>query len=323
MMGQQQLSKKGNDVYLLDFLKDLGIKRLSATGENIQGLCPLHNEHRRSWGIHSETGKWNCFGCGAKGDLAILVSRIKNIDIEDAKRYLRSPEFLKFKINNLRDIKKENRLIKIPYGFSIVNEFNCPNYLKDRISINAIKHFKIGICSDERYKDYAIIPICESSKIVGFVARCLHNNTEFKYLYPTGMVKKSFLFNFDEILANKFSKLILVEGAFDVMGCYDKGLTNVAAIFGAHELSDVQLAKIMGLDGIKEIILALDSDTAGTKATKKIYDQLSGICTVTRLCLPKGKDIDELTKEELYNVLKMRRHYINIGGFKKWQGRDS
>jgi len=47
--------------------------------------CPLrdHEDSKPSFSINFETGLWNCFGCGHKGDYLDLVAEMENLDIVD------------------------------------------------------------------------------------------------------------------------------------------------------------------------------------------------------------------------------------------------
>ena len=41
---------------------------LSKNGRNYIGLCPFHNEKTPSFTVFAESGRYQCFGCGEKGD---------------------------------------------------------------------------------------------------------------------------------------------------------------------------------------------------------------------------------------------------------------
>jgi DNA primase len=52
----------------------------------------------------------------------------------------------------------------------------------------------------------------------------------------------------------------------------------------------------------RKIILALDPDDAGEKGTKRIANKLNQYKIVTKLKIPNGKDINDLSKEEFDNL---------------------
>ena len=312
-MSYKSMSLENINIY--DMLKDLGVRRLKFLGDNIQGCCPFHPDTRPSWGVSTVTGLWNCFGCGSKGDFISLISRLKDISYESAEELLTSDLMLKFKFNGTakKSIQSKTK-IYFPNDFTFVTEKTAPEYLLNRISFETIKHFKLGLTKEFKYDNYVIIPIVDERVAVGFVARALKKEAENRYLFPYGFDKKAHLFNYDYVKYHQYKSIILVEGVFDVMGCYDKGLKNVICIFGANELSDEHLLKLKNLTNLKNVIICMDSDDKGVKVANKIAKQLRGVYNLSRIDLPPNRDIDELTKPELIEVIKNRKHYISIGG---------
>ena len=65
-------------------------------------------------------------------------------------------------------------------------------------------------------------------------------------------------------------------------------------------ISDIQIGKLMALRPSK-VILMLDGDEAGRKATETIarkLDQRMNPMAIQKVWLPEGKDPDDLTLEE-------------------------
>lgn len=62
------------------------IKKPSASGKNVTGLCPFHDDTNASFSADIETGQFYCFACGAKGNFIDFIARIENIDTKDAYR---------------------------------------------------------------------------------------------------------------------------------------------------------------------------------------------------------------------------------------------
>ncbi|SVE25009.1 uncharacterized protein METZ01_LOCUS477863, partial [marine metagenome] len=56
-------------------------------GRNLWGCCPFHNEKTPSFSVLPGKG-YNCFGCGAKGDVFKFVMEYEGIDFGGAKRKL-------------------------------------------------------------------------------------------------------------------------------------------------------------------------------------------------------------------------------------------
>jgi DNA primase len=58
--------------------------RLKKTGKNFTGLCPFHADKNPSFYVSSETGRYRCFACGAKGDVFDWVMKRQNVDFVEA-----------------------------------------------------------------------------------------------------------------------------------------------------------------------------------------------------------------------------------------------
>lgn len=58
--------------------------QLKRAGRNQSGLCPFHSERTGSFSVNDETGRYLCFGCGAKGDVFSFVQQIEHLDFVGA-----------------------------------------------------------------------------------------------------------------------------------------------------------------------------------------------------------------------------------------------
>ncbi|MEN9793099.1 MAG: primase [Actinomycetota bacterium] len=54
--------------------------QLRRTGRSQVGLCPFHSERTPSFHVNDETGRYMCFGCGAKGDVFTFLQQIEHLD---------------------------------------------------------------------------------------------------------------------------------------------------------------------------------------------------------------------------------------------------
>ena len=48
-------------------------------GRNYIGLCPFHNEKKPSFTVFAESGRFQCFGCGEKGDAITFLMKKENL----------------------------------------------------------------------------------------------------------------------------------------------------------------------------------------------------------------------------------------------------
>lgn len=207
---------------------------------------------------------------------------------------------------------------------------------------NALNHFRrCGYTRDEvvaaglaiendqgrvydRFRNRLMIPIRDArGRTVGFGARALAADQEPKYLNsPQGVLfdKSRLLYGFD--LARRAIRetetVIVVEGYMDTIQAHQAGYTNVVAQMGTA-LTETQVRQLAKY--VHRLILALDTDAAGMRATmrgldvvreslaeagtevKTVFDARSMLRTAGKLSLdvrvlrlPAGKDPDEFIR---------------------------
>jgi DNA primase len=62
--------------------------QLRRTGRSQVGLCPFHAERTGSFNVNDETGRYMCFGCGAKGDVFTFIQETQHLDFVAAVEFL-------------------------------------------------------------------------------------------------------------------------------------------------------------------------------------------------------------------------------------------
>lgn len=182
----------------------------------------------------------------------------------------------------------------------------------------------------DSFSNRVLFPFKDSKgRVVGFNGRDISGKSgAIKYILTAGPneTNKS-VFNKSEVLYNlentldavkETGQLILVEGQVDVLAYREAGINNVVAISGVS-ISPKQIELLQDTFGgdLKEIILSLDSDEPGKKATKNVYQTLADsgydyeISTVT---IPQGfKDAGEIFEDKnqgtevLKYIIKERR----------------
>ncbi len=150
------------------------------------------------------------------------------------------------------------------------------------------------------FNDYQLIlPFKDSyGKIVALVGRSLLKDEERKKesiskYKNTIFTKGNYLFglyeNKESIL--KENHVYIVEGQFDVIKAYEKGMRNVVAL-GSSNMSLIQFSLITRYTN--NLILLLDNDEAGEKGRKRIMDKFRNWADIHNFYLPEEyKDIDE------------------------------
>ncbi len=166
----------------------------------------------------------------------------------------------------------------------------------------------------DRFRNRLMFPIRNiQGNVVGFGGRALDDSLQ-KYLNsPQTPVfdKSSSLYGIDraKTAIRQKDQAIIVEGYMDVLAAHQHGYTNVIASMGTA-MTDRQLAILKGLT--RNLILALDADTAGEEAISRSGEMVDKMLPVQPefygwvkyedahnaevkiLILPQGEDPDEV-----------------------------
>jgi len=153
-----------------------------------------------------------------------------------------------------------------------------------------------------------MFPIFDSrGRVTGFGARVLDSSLP-KYVNSpqTPVFDKSgtlYGINLAAVAIRQQDLVVIVEGYMDVITAHQNGLSNVVASMGTS-ITEKQVSALKKLT--RNVALALDADTAGEEAMLRSvsYENALG-AEVKAIILPKGKDPDEVIKENAGNWQKI------------------
>jgi DNA primase len=131
------------------------------------------------------------------------------------------------------------------------------------------------------------------------------NKWQHKLDFDKGFV----LFNFDK--AKEYIKeskdLIICEGPWDCIRLWSYGITNAVAVMGSA-LTPEQLS--IAVSSALKVGVMLDADGAGQSGANRICEQLKPYVDVYTYNLPLGKDPDNLSFDEAWEVVSNPKRYI-------------
>jgi DNA primase len=156
--------------------------------------------------------------------------------------------------------------------------------------------------SYDRFRNRLMFPICDSQgRVIGFGARILDDSLPKYINSPQSLIfdKSSSLYGINKARSaiRKKDSVIVVEGYMDALAAHQGDWRNVVGSMGTS-LTEKQVEGIKRLTG--NIMLALDADLAGEEATLRAkavlaYSSIEGKV----ICLPPGKDPDQVINEDL------------------------
>jgi DNA primase len=108
------------------------------------------------------------------------------------------------------------------------------------------------------------------------------------------------VFNLHHAVGETAGWAIVVEGFFDCLRVHQAGFRNVVALMGAS-LSEVQ-EKLL-LERFPQLVLKLEGDKAGRRASQRLAARLSGRVSLSRVVVPSAGQPDQLSSEEIERIL--------------------
>lgn len=181
----------------------------------------------------------------------------------------------------------------------LINHLKTKGYKEqDMLVADLIGRSKRGGYYD-RFRKRVMFPIIDlRGGVIAFGGRILPGEEGAKYMNSsdTPVFKKSrnmFALNFAKNAGGE--RMILAEGYMDVISLHQAGFTNAVAALGTAFTSEQ--ARLLSRY-TKEVVVTLDADAAGQKATDRAMGILSEAGLGVRvLRIPDGKDPDEFIKK--------------------------
>lgn len=254
-------------------LRGLGIEGVEY-GDEFIARCPKHFErvgkedNNPSFSINMESGLFNCFSCGYKGNINRLVADLKGVTVEEAEELVVKPPLDSSRLPSAY-VKVKDRSI----AESTLSRFTSP-------PMWALRARRLTAEACERYgvlwnpiNESWITPIRApyTNKLMGWQEKG-QTSRMFKN-FPAVFLKKSeTLYGLDTFSGGK---MIVVESPLDAVRLYSEGIEGGVSTMGVR-VSDRQLDLMSMAD---QVIFALDNpavDRDAKVATQELYRRTRG-----------------------------------------------
>lgn len=300
MSGLLQFDTLKKTVPIPAVLDDKGLlDTFTRLGDRLVGPCPIHGgDNPNAFVVSLNKNLWYCFtGCNG-GDLIDLVRRLDGKNFQQTLHYLRTlagsrqsrfplpqtspkpftPFRRKLPLDHCFPWLQQKKITPATAALFDVGAYHGKGFLADSIGI--------------RLHDLHAHPI-------GYLARRLRPaviKKYGKYQFPPNFPKSTTLYNYHRIARPLPNRMVITECPWGVMRLHQLNIPAVA-------LLGIQLAESQCdlLAHVKNIVLMLDGDDAGMKATRRLKMELQsrGNNTIHSICLSAGADPDDLTDHEL------------------------
>ncbi len=238
-------------------------------------------------------------------EINTITERYYHLLLTKHKYGKKARDYLKNR-NVTEEMIKEFELGYAPNSWSALTKFlQKKGYSKDDIVLAGLAKYKNNKKDTyDVFRARLMFPLKDHlDRVVGFSARALLSNQEPKYINsPETPVfhKDQFLYglNLAKTHIKQEKKAIIVEGQFDMISPYQKGVKNIVASMGTA-LTTRQAGLIKRY--ADTVILMLDSDTAGVTAALRGIEAIKmQELNIFVVQLPKKyKDPDELAQESI------------------------
>ena len=290
---------------------------------NIQFNCPIHSngqERKPSCGISTTpirdtpAGTVHCFTCGYTATLEEMVSHCFGKD--DLGNYGREwliKHFLTVSIENRKDISLDVSRGSKSIEMNYISEEELDSYryyhpymYQRKLTDEVIEKFDVGYDNHFELKDKdgkvkqvlrcLTFPVRDKNGNTLFIAR---RSIDVKFFhYPAGVNKP--VYGIYE-LPDDAEEVIVCESILNALTCWVYGKYAVALNGLGTEYQYTQLKKLPA----RKLIIALDPDAAGQRASERLKKELGAVKIVTQYDIPIGKDLNDLNQSEFKNLLEI------------------
>lgn len=265
--------------------------RIQGNDYLIKCLNPDHPDTNPSLRIDKIKGIGQCFSCAFKINVFQyfgIITNNANIKVAGIKEKIKA-------------IRQAESGLEMLDGYTpITSKFRG-------ISVKTLNKFDLFSTDKvENMEDRIIVPIKDiRGRIKVFVGRHILSNANPRYMiYPA----KADMQLFPVVLEEPSKSVVLVEGLFDMLNLYDKGITNAVATLGTATLLGGSLASKMlpfKSQGVSNIYICFDGDKAGTEAAAKLKPLLENIgFNVEIIELEEGTDPGVMSQEDVDRLAK-------------------
>ena len=274
---------------------------------NILISCPCHKDgyekHASCRVLADETceeleaGYAYCFSCGYSAPFAQVIGDLFNEDKAFGEEWLverfgntfvEQEEFLQEIVLDKPTVKKEylDEASLIPF------DFYHPYMWKRKLSKEVVDRFRVGY---DKERDAITFPVYdERHRLVMVTARSVNSK---RFWIPKDVDKPVYLLY--DILERGVQTVYVCESQINALTARTWGLDAVA-LFGTGSEKQYNTLK---KSGIRNYILLFDGDEAGRKGAMRFKKNMPPDVFITDVRLPAGKDVNDLTYDEVINLV--------------------
>lgn len=268
---------------LLDYMELLEEQGKTENRGNDYWTCPFcdsGNKQNNSAAFHIIGTKYQCFSCDKHGDIFDLVGYIEKLPKGNfIKQYNRTLKIMRPYLDGNKPTKSREEYIPefiIPEDYTDYlrkcheNVVQTDYFINRGLSQKTIDKFKLGYDSEKNLVTIPYNPDCK-----GYVNRVLWDGNSKYYKHGNELFNIEALYSegINKFLFGNVDYVFITEGQIDAMSFEEIGLSAVG-LGGVNEFSKLT-QKLKKKPSNKVLVLALDNDKAGKRATGKFIEELA------------------------------------------------
>lgn len=274
---------------------------------NILISCPVHSdglESNPSCRIFTatdnptlEAGYAHCFSCGYHGTISETITALfDEIDPKFGEDWLIErfcDTFVEYEVH-LPEIVLDQSYKKKYLNEDILKKYDFyhPYMWKRKLSKEIVDKFRVGYDMERKAITFPVYD--EKHRLVMVTARSVENK---RFYIPSETEKPVYLLY--DIMERGVTTVLVAESQINALYARSLGYDSIG-LFGTGSKTQLQTLK---RSGIRNYILAFDGDSAGRKGAARFKAAMGSSVFITDLILPKGKDLNDLSPEEIKTLI--------------------
>ena len=322
--------KLKREIAFVDVLDHYNVQTKTKGGQ-AKGKCPLpahdSGSSKQSFSVNLDRNIFQCFGCGAKGNVLDFIALMENLNPQNPKDFRKAAELANRKFlytpqhepsaSAKRPVKstksKQRVIVNPPLDFELQGlNAEHPWFEEHGIKPETVRHFGLGYCKRGLMKGRIAIPLHDSDgQLIGYAGRLVDESKigpdDPMYLLPGRRERKGIVYDFNTSLflyngheiTEPVDNLILVERFTDVWHLWQElGATVVGLMGSSYSPEQVELiANSVRTGG--NVWLISNGDDTDERCTLNLIGQLAER-RFTRWLIPDhGKKLTDLDRKWL------------------------